>query len=199
MADSRYQPILKADIPELPLRLAGTSCGKGRSEEAAQGEEGKEGAAASGGGVGGSGGAGEQQCGAADGDMSHGSVRIIAGSVDGETRGPAKTFTAINLWDIEILTTDQGFEFDLPESHNVIVFTRKGRIIVQGQELGPQDVAIMERSGSKIVLEALEPGSSVLLLGGEPLNEPIAAQGPMVMNTRQELQQAMSDYRSGLF
>ena len=186
MADSRYQPILKADIPELPLRLAGTSCGKGESEEAAEGKEGKEGGA-------------EQQCGAADGDMSHGSVRIIAGSVDGVTRGPAKTFTAVNLWDIEILTTNQGFEFDLPESHNVIVFTRKGRISVQGQELGPQDVAIMERSGSKIVLEALEPGSSVLLLGGEPLNEPIAAQGPMVMNTRQELQQAMSDYRSGLF
>ena len=68
-----------------------------------------------------------------------------------------------------------------------------------GTERGPQDVAIMERKGNKIVLQALEPDSHVLLLGGEPLNEPISARDPMVMNTQQELQQAMRDYHAGLF
>jgi redox-sensitive bicupin YhaK (pirin superfamily) len=57
----------------------------------------------------------------------------------------------------------------------------------------------MERKGNKIVLQALEPDSHVLLLGGEPLNEPISARDPMVMNTEQELQQAMRDYHAGLF
>lgn len=179
----RYQPILRGDIPEIPLRPFGGEAKKGGGSTA--GGEAKD----------------RAQCSADDLDdtlMTHGSVRIIAGSI-GSTEGPASTATPVNMWDIRIRTVGQGFEFECPEGHNVIVFTRGGRISVQGQELGPQDVAILDQEGSTIVIEAIEPDSKVLLLGGEPLNEPIAAQGPFVMNTREELRQAMLDYRTGRF
>ena len=57
----------------------------------------------------------------------------------------------------------------------------------------------MERDGSRIVIETVEPGSQVLLLAGAPIDEPVAARGPFVMNTDQELRKAMADYSSGNF
>jgi redox-sensitive bicupin YhaK (pirin superfamily) len=64
--------------------------------------------------------------------------------------------------------------------------------------MGGQDVAIMERSGTKLVISAAEP-SKVLVLAGEPIDEPIAARGPFVMNTMDEIIQANEDYHSGRF
>ena len=90
-----------------------------------------------------------------------------------------------------------------------IVFVRRGGIqIGNGTEesgsrgkLGPQDVAVMHRDGTSTTLRIHvdQPDTSLLIMGGKPLEEPIAAQGPFVMNTQQELQQAMSDYRAGKF
>ena len=86
------------------------------------------------------------------------------------------------------------------EGQVVIVFTRRGRVKVQGgTELGPQDVAILSHQGARVTIEALEPSSQVLILSGQPLNEPISHHGPFVMNTRQEINQAISDYQSGNF
>ena len=64
-------------------------------------------------------------------------------------------------------------------------------------EVGPQGVALLQREGSLIRLVAKTPGTQVILLGGEPINEPIEAQGPFVMNTREEILQANMDYRQG--
>ena len=104
-----------------------------------------------------------------------------------------------DLWDINIHTVGKEFVFDITEGHNVIIFARKGSVRVQGRVLGPQDVALMNRAGTRVVMEAVEQDSKVLLLAGEPLEEPIAARGPFVMNTQPELQQAIRDFQSGNF
>jgi len=63
--------------------------------------------------------------------------------------------------------------------------------------VGPQAVAVMQREGRTLRLAATEAGSQLLLLGGAPLDEPIAARGPFVMNTDAEIAQANADFRSG--
>jgi len=123
-------------------------------------------------------------------------VRVIAGTVGGTT-GPAKTFSPVELWDINVEKKGTKVELDVPEDHNVILFVRRGMIHVGESEVGPQSVAIMERQGGNVIFTTDERNSQILLLGGEPLNEPIAARGPFVMNTQDELRQAMVDYQTG--
>lgn len=130
---------------------------------------------------------------------SEGCVRIIAGNFHG-VKGPARTFSPIDLWDVVMRSgVGQKYTFEIGESYNVMVFVRKGSLVVQGKKLGPQDVAMLGDDGDTVVLEALEPETQVLFLSGQPLNEPIAARGPFVMNTQQELQEAFMDYQMGRF
>ena len=123
----------------------------------------------------------------------------MAGTLRG-TAGPALTRTPVNLWDVALL--DGGlreYEFDIAEGHNLVVFVRSGAVEVGGERLGPQDVALMNRGGTRLVVRAAEGGTRLLVLSGEPLDEPIAARGPFVMNTQAELQEAMRDYQMGRF
>lgn len=131
------------------------------------------------------------------GAQEDGNVRVIAGRY-GEAIGPAKTVTQVDLWDVSIDNTEGTYQFDMMPGNNVIVFTRKGRVEVQGKPLGPQDVALMGTAGSRLLIKAIEP-SKVLVLAGQPLNEPIASRGPFVMNTPEELRQAMHDFQMGRF
>jgi len=125
-----------------------------------------------------------------------GRVRVIAGSFGGVT-GPALTFSEVELWDLVVDGAGGVVELDVPEGHNVHVFVRKGNVTIEGEELGPQSLALLNGDGSKLRITALSEGSQVLLMGGEPLDEPIAARGPFVMNTQEEIHQAMIDYSSG--
>ncbi len=136
-------------------------------------------------------------------------ARLIAGEL-GEIKGAAKTFSPVQMWDVN-LPIGKGTTVDLPfpSDHTCIVFVRRGSVAVIGgddvdggnaqeSKLGPQDVALMKMDGSSMLrLKVLEKNSSVLILGGEPIDEPIAARGPFVMNTEEELQKAVLDYRSG--
>jgi redox-sensitive bicupin YhaK (pirin superfamily) len=146
---------------------------------------------------------------AAEGSESEslGSARIIAGEL-GDTKGAAKTFSPIQLWDVSLPV--KGSEVDIPfaAEHNCMVFVRRGSVEVlsgegdtlKASKLGIQDLALLGRDGSDTLkLRILEKNSSVMILGGEPLNQPIAAQGPFVMTTKEELVLAMKDYRSGKF
>lgn len=126
-----------------------------------------------------------------------GYLRIIAGDYQGE-KGPSKTFTPINVWDIQ-LNAGKTFKLDSPESHSAALVVLKGSVKVNAAETVKEDqYAIFEREAGTIQLEA-ESDSIVLFLGGEPLNEPVVAYGPFVMNTQEEIKQAMSDYQQGLF
>eukprot|EP00039_Didymoeca_costata_P006352 m.89459 g.89459 ORF g.89459 m.89459 type:complete len:316 (+) comp13222_c0_seq1:137-1084(+) len=133
-----------------------------------------------------------------DDNSNDGTVRIIAGEFNG-VKGPAETFTPVNMWDVNISTVDKLFEFDIISGHNTLVFVRRGAIDVQGSSLTLADVAILSLEGDKFFVEAKEKDTQLLILSGEPIDEPIANRGPFVMNTQEELVQAMRDYSAGRF
>jgi len=128
--------------------------------------------------------------------LDEGYAKVIAGDFRG-TKGPARTHTPVNLWIVTLLTKNKEFELEFVEGHNTIVFVRNGGVQIQGRELNIADVAILEREGTKLVVKATQKNTSLLVLSGEPIDEPIAARGPFVMNTQRELQQAMMDYQEG--
>lgn len=124
-----------------------------------------------------------------------GSVRVIAGRF-GNAVGPARTFTPMNLWDMRVNAGARA-EFDLPEGHTAGVFVLRGRVrLGSGETVTDAQIAVLERDGSRVVVEA-EQDTVLLLLSGEPIDEPVVGYGPFVMNTQQEIRQAIADYQSG--
>jgi len=123
-----------------------------------------------------------------------GSVRVIAGDFN-DTHGVASTFSPVNLWDIK-LKAGSIVELPVPDKQNAMLFVRKGKITLDNVEVVTGGLAILETNGANISLQA-QGDTSVLLMGGEPIAEPIVASGPFVMNTEQEIRLAMMDYQSG--
>ena len=126
-----------------------------------------------------------------------GSVRVVSGDYLGH-RGPARTFTAMDVWDLR-LGRDRTATLALPDGRPVILVVLKGTILVNGSEIVREGVvAMLDRDGTDIELEA-NGDASVLLLSGEPIDEPVVSHGPFVMNTAEEIHQAIEDYNSGRF
>ena len=123
-----------------------------------------------------------------------GSGRVIAGEFMGQT-GPASTFTAINVWDVE-LAADGKTDVQVPDGHTCVFIVQKGSVRFNGEVVESVELAQFEREGSIVTLEP-DSASRVLVLTGQPIGEPVAGQGPFVMNTRDEIQQAMRDYQAG--
>ncbi len=126
-----------------------------------------------------------------------GVARIIAGELNG-SKGPASTFTPINVWDVR-LNRDAETTLDLPEGHTAIVVVLSGHVTVNGdQPAGAAEALLLDRKGDSVALSA--DGDSVLLvLTGEPIDEPIVGYGPFVMNSEAEIRQAVADFNSGRF
>ncbi len=126
-----------------------------------------------------------------------GRLRLIAGEFDGE-RGPARTFTDIDVWDIR-LNAGKSATFDVHQGRNTALVVLHGAVEVNGQEVVREgQLALFERDGSQVRLEA-NNDAVLLILSGEPIDEPIVGHGPFVMNTDAEIQQAFVDFQSGKF
>ena len=130
---------------------------------------------------------------------SSGSIRVIAGEHEGQV-GPAKTFTPMNVFDIRL---KKGEEHVLPAPNgwNASVVVLRGALESAGERGAvAQDakMLIFSQNGQDIKVKALED-TVALLLSGEPIAEPIVGYGPFVMNTREEINQAISDFNQGAF
>jgi len=124
-----------------------------------------------------------------------GRVRVIAGEFEG-VKGPAKTFTPINLWDVR-LPAGASVQLRLPEGHTTALFVLKGKTLLNGtQAAGEAELALFERDGEDISVKA-ETAATLLVLDGKPIDEPVVGHGPFVMNTQQEIRQAIADYQEG--
>ncbi len=122
-------------------------------------------------------------------------LRVIAGSFLGQ-KGPARTFTAIQLYDVQVKAGGRA-SLTVPEGNNGSIFVLQGRVSVNGsREAGEAELIVCERNGSQIVIAA-SADSRLLVMSGTPLDEPIARYGPFVMNTKAELAQAVQDYQAG--
>jgi redox-sensitive bicupin YhaK (pirin superfamily) len=121
--------------------------------------------------------------------------RVIAGEMNG-TRGPAKTFTPVNVFDVRLEAGGRG-ELSLPAGHNTAIVLLRGDVLVNGSAMtGEAQIALLSRAGERVELEA-KSQSLLLVLSGEPINEPVASYGPFVMNTQAEILQAFEDYKAG--
>ncbi|MEY4557538.1 MAG: hypothetical protein RLY42_713 [Pseudomonadota bacterium] len=130
---------------------------------------------------------------------SSGLIRVIAGEHEGHL-GPAKTFTPMNVFDIRL---KKGEELVLPvaDGWNTSVVVLRGALESAGESGSVAKDAKMlmfSQDGADIKIKALED-SVALLLSGEPIDEPIVGHGPFVMNTRQEIDQAINDFNRGAF
>jgi hypothetical protein len=126
-----------------------------------------------------------------------GTVRVIAGDYSGR-KGPAATFSELNVWDLR-LRSGKEIALSLPENHGAAIAVLRGAVTVNGsREAKDADLVLMERAGTEIRVAA-GADSTILVLTGVPIEEPIAGYGPFVMNTRQEIETAMDDFRRGKF
>lgn len=126
-----------------------------------------------------------------------GRVRVIAGEFDGQ-RGPAHTFSPMSVWDLRLAAGKQ-LELRVPDGHTLAVVVLHGSLRVNSaQNVADAQFALFDQAGTTVSLSANDD-AVVLVLGGEPLDEPIEGYGPFVMNTRQEIHDAVQDFRSGRF
>lgn len=126
-----------------------------------------------------------------------GKARIIAGELLG-AKGPARTFTPINVWDVR-LNSDADLTLDLPEGHTAMLVVLSGHITVNdSQQAGEAEVVLLDRDGSGAAVHA-DGDATLLVLAGEPIDEPIAGYGPFVMNSEAEIKQAIDDFNNGRF
>nr|WP_321269043.1 pirin family protein [uncultured Tolumonas sp.] len=126
-----------------------------------------------------------------------GAVRVIAGNYAG-LAGPARTFTPMNVWDIR-LNTGATVELPAADSWNTAVVVLHGTVQINGQTIAHEaQMVLLDRCDSNLTLEA-NSDAILLLLSGEPIDEPIVGHGPFVMNTQDEIVQAITDFNSGRF
>jgi redox-sensitive bicupin YhaK (pirin superfamily) len=126
-----------------------------------------------------------------------GTLRVIAGDYEG-SRGPARTFTPIDIWDLR-LRQGGATSLTLPEGHTAGLIVLRGSVRINGGNTASEaQFVLLDRTGGEVTLEA-DSDATVLVLSGEPIDEPVVMYGPFVMNSPDQIRQAMIDFRSGRF
>jgi len=126
-----------------------------------------------------------------------GRVRVIAGEFDGH-RGPARTFTAMDVWDLRIGQGGIG-RFEAKDGHTLALVVLHGTVLVNGATVAREGQLVhLDRAGSGVEIEA-NSDATVLWLSGEPIDEPVVGYGPFVMNSEDEIRQAVADFNGGRF
>ena len=124
-----------------------------------------------------------------------GKIRVIAGAY-GEVAGAARTFTPLHLVDLQLKAGEQ-VDIPLKDGHNSMLYTLSGQVRINDeQDAQEAQMTFFHRRGEAIHVQALAD-SKLLLLSGEPIDEPVVSYGPFVMNSQEEIAQAIADYRSG--
>lgn len=128
-----------------------------------------------------------------------GTVRVIAGSALGVAGAVQRPHTQPTYLDVH-LPAGASFEQPLAETHNALVYVYRGSAWVGAQEVPVQRMAVLSNEAlcDGVALRAGQQGLRALIIAGQPLNEPIVQYGPFVMNTTQEIHQAVNDFRAGL-
>ncbi len=126
-----------------------------------------------------------------------GRVRVIAGEFDGH-RGPARTFTPIDVWDVRLVAGGRA-RFEIADGRTLAVAVLRGTALVNGQEVVREaQVVQLSREGGAVEIEA-NNDVTLLLLSGEPIDEPVVGYGPFVMNSEEEIHRAVDDFNRGRF
>ena len=126
-----------------------------------------------------------------------GTARVIAGEYQGHG-GPAHTFTPMNVWDVR-LKEGKAVELELPDGWTTALVILRGNVQVNGETSAHDaQLVVLERAGDAVLIEA-ETDAKLLLLAGQPLDEPIVGHGPFVMNSQAQINQAIQDFNSGRF
>ena len=127
----------------------------------------------------------------------NGFVEIIAGTYQ-DQQGPATTFSPVHMMNAKLKKGGKA-AFDFPANFNTAALVIEGSILVNGEEKVKTDhLALFKNEGESFTIEATED-AVVLIISGQPLNEPIYPHGPFVMNSREEIIQAFEDYNLGKF
>ena len=126
-----------------------------------------------------------------------GTLRVIAGEYAGHP-GPARTFSPMNVWDIR-MTAGKRVELPQPDGWSTLIVVLDGTVQINGEAvLRAAQRATLSTAGSGVTIEA-NSDAKLLLLAGEPIDEPVVGHGPFVMNSQQEIIQAIADFNSGKF
>ena len=125
-----------------------------------------------------------------------GYVEIIAGEYN-TVKGPASTFTSMHVYNARLKKGAEA-HFSFPKNYNTGLLVIEGNIKVNGINAHADHFVLLKNDGEDFTIDATED-SIVLVLSGDPINEPIVAYGPFVMNTWEEIEQAVSDVNAGKF
>lgn len=127
-----------------------------------------------------------------------GYARIIAGDFAG-TQGAAKTYTKMNVWDM-VINAGREVEIEIPESQSLSMVVLRGKATFNHNEQASAGQLVnFERSAGKVTITAADEELKILLLAGEPIEEPVVGYGPFVMNSFEEIRQAVNDFNAGKF
>ncbi|MBN9563136.1 MAG: pirin family protein [Alphaproteobacteria bacterium] len=126
-----------------------------------------------------------------------GKLRVIAGAF-GDAKGPARTFTPMNVWDMR-MKAGASVTLDLPDGHNSALVVLTGHVTIGGsQAAGEAEMVLLSKEGGSVTVDA-DGDATVLVLSGEPIDEPVVGYGPFVMNSEAEIRQAIEDFNAGRF